>query len=143
MKILLIDDDKQDIELSLMALSEIDLDTSVRVAYDGLEALESLYKHDQDGKTASSAPQLIILDLKMPKLDGFKILSALKNDNKLKFIPVIVFTSSGEEQDISESYRLGVNAYVIKPIQFEKFFDTVKHIGRFWMMLNVAPAIPK
>jgi len=139
MKILLIDDDRRDIELALKAFSEINLDKEVRVANSGFQALETLFKNVQLRKKPDQTPQLIILDLKMPEIDGFHLLSKIKKDKSLKLIPVIIFSSSGEMRDIVKSYKLGANAYVIKPIRFEKFFETIKEIIRFWISINVVP----
>jgi CheY-like chemotaxis protein len=121
------------------ALGEHNLANSVKVVRDGEEALDCLYRRgaykDRDGED----PVLILLDIKMPKVDGLQVLRQIKSDRRLKTIPVVVLTSSREEKDLLESYQLGVNAYVVKPVDFENFVKAVKEIGLFWMLLNEQP----
>ncbi len=136
MSILLIDDDRKDVELTLEAFSEIDLDKKVITVRDGEEALDYIFKRGKYKGRTNGAPRFIILDLKMPKVSGLEVLSAIKSDKKTKKIPVVILTSSREVRDISESYQLGANAYVVKPLEFAQFFETVKQIGRFWAHVN-------
>jgi CheY-like chemotaxis protein len=137
--ILYAEDDERDIELTMEALREHNLANSVKVVRDGEEALDCLYRRgaykDRDGED----PVLILLDIKMPKVDGLQVLRQIKSDRRLKTIPVVVLTSSREEKDLLESYQLGVNAYVVKPVDFENFVKAVKEIGLFWMLLNEQP----
>lgn len=142
MSILLVDDDRKDVELVLAAFSEIDLDKRVTIACDGEEALDYIYKRRKYKGRANGAPRLIILDLKMPKVSGLEVLSTIRSDKKIKNIPVVILTSSGEVRDILKSYQLGVNAYVVKPLEFAQFFKTVKQIGRFWIYINETPSNP-
>lgn len=138
-RILLVEDNANDAELTLEALAEHNLANGVDVVRDGAEALEYLY---QRGKYTEYEPgnlAVILLDLKLPKVDGLEVLSAIKGDEKLKFIPVVVLTSSREERDVVESYRLGVNAYVVKPVNFSEFITAVKEIGAFWAIVNEPP----
>jgi len=136
MSILLVDDDMKDVELVLEAFSEIDLDKKVITIRDGEEALDYIFERGKYKGRTNGAPWLIILDLKMPKVSGLEVLSAIKSDKKTKNIPVVILTSSREVRDISESYQLGTNAYVVKPLEFAQFFETVKQIGRFWVHIN-------
>jgi CheY-like chemotaxis protein len=137
--ILYAEDDERDIELTMEALGEHNLANSVKVVRDGEEALDCLYRRgaykDRDGED----PVLILLDIKMPKVDGLQVLRQIKSDRRLKTIPVVVLTSSREERDLAESYQLGVNAYVVKPVDFENFLEAVKEIGLFWVLLNELP----
>lgn len=138
-RILLVEDNANDAELTLEALAEHNLANGVDVVRDGAEALDYLY---QRGKYSDYEPgnlAVILLDLKLPKVDGLEVLSAIKADEKLKFIPVVVLTSSREERDVVESYRLGVNAYVVKPVNFSEFITAVKEIGAFWAIVNEPP----
>lgn len=134
--ILIAEDDPKDVELILEAMSENNLANKVEVVHDGVEALEYL---NCEGKYASRRPgnpALVLLDIKMPRMGGFEVLRAIRNDAKLKRIPVLILTSSREEQDLTLSYDLGVNAYVVKPVAFQDFIDAVKQIGGFWAVLN-------
>ncbi len=136
MSILLVDDDMKDVELILEAFSEIDLDKKVITVRDGEEALDYIFERGKYKGRTNGTPRLIIIDLKMPKVSGLEVLSAIKSDKKTKKIPVVILTSSKEVRDISESYQLGANAYVVKPLEFAQFFETVKQIGRFWVHIN-------
>lgn len=133
--ILLVEDNPNDAELTIRALKKSNLTNSIKHVYDGEEALEYLYS--EDAKLAF--PKLILLDIKMPKVDGIEVLRKLKGDQQKKIIPVVVLTSSKEERDIIESYRLGVNAYIVKPVEFDKFVKAVSDLGFFWLMLNQPP----
>ncbi len=130
-EILLIEDNPDDAELAIRALKKRNLTNRLRHINDSEEALQYLFDPHMN-----HYPKLILLDLKMPKIDGIQVLKRIKNDNKLKVIPVVMLTSSKEERDIIESYNLGVNAYIVKPVQFDKFIEAVDQIGFFWLLLN-------
>lgn len=138
-RILLVEDNENDIELTLDALTENNIANYTDVARDGVEALDYLYRRNQFADRNNGNPVLILLDIKLPKLDGKNVLRAVKSDENLKNIPVVMLTSSKEEQDIIESYFLGVNAYVVKPVEFDKFVAAVKQIGMFWALINEPP----
>ncbi len=138
-RILLAEDSAQDVELTLSALAENNLSNSVDVARDGAEALDYLFRRGSHAARHSGDPVLILLDLKMPRVDGLEVLRAVKSDPRLRLIPVVVLTSSREEQDVVRSYELGVNAYVVKPVEFDKFVAAVRELGLFWMLLNEPP----
>ncbi len=138
-RILLVDDSARDTELALDALEQYNLANEVLVLRDGVEALDYLYRRGQFAGRANGQPAIILLDLKMPKVDGLEVLRQIKSDPDLKTIPVVVMTSSREEQDLLNSYQLGVNAYVVKPVKFQGFVEAVRQIGGFWALLNEAP----
>jgi len=138
-RILLVEDDPRDLELTLTALEEYQLVNGVDVARDGEEALDYLYRRGNFKTRDSSNPSVVILDLKLPKVSGLDVLRQMKADENLKQVPVVVLTSSREEQDLIASYELGVNAYVVKPVDFHKFVEAVKTLGVFWLVLNEAP----
>lgn len=133
-EILLIEDNHDDAELTIRALKKRNLANRLHHIDDGEKALHYLFKG------SSAFPKLILLDLKMPKVDGIEILRRLKEDPEKRIIPVVILTSSKEEQDIVKSYKLGVNAYIVKPVDFEKFLDAVSQLGLFWMLLNQTPS---
>lgn len=137
--ILLAEDDPMDVELTLSALEEHNLANSVIVVSDGSEALDYLYRRGRFADRCEGDPVVVLLDLKMPRIDGLEVLRMVKSDPLLKNIPIVVLTSSREESDIVESYNLGVNAYVVKPVDFEKFVEAVKRISLFWILTNEAP----
>jgi CheY-like chemotaxis protein len=137
--ILLAEDSPNDIELTLEALSQHNLANTVVVVRDGVEALDYLYRRGAHAGRAPSHPVVVLLDLKMPKVNGLEVLRELKNDPELRAIPVVVLTSSRETPDLEECYRLGVNAYVVKPVNFVSFVDAVKQVGAFWAVLNEPP----
>lgn len=140
-RILLVEDNANDAELTMEALAEHNLANEVDIVRDGAEALDYL---NQKGKYAGSEAgnlAVILLDLKLPKVDGLEVLSVIKADEKLRCIPVVVLTSSREEKDVVESYRLGVNAYVVKPVNFTEFITAVKEIGAFWAIVNEPPPV--
>lgn len=141
-RILLAEDDPLDIELTLNALSEHNLANEVAVARDGVEVLDYLHRRDKFAKRPPGNPVVIMLDLKMPRLDGLEVLKILKSDEKLRQIPIVVLTSSRESLDLQESYRLGVNAYVVKPVRFAELVEAVKQIGVFWAIINQPPPEP-
>ncbi len=138
-RILLVEDDPKDIELTLAALDEYNLANEIVVARDGAEALDYLYRRGTFKQRPVGNPVVILLDLKMPKLDGIQVLQQLKADAQLRFIPVVILTSSRESRDLEECYKLGVNAYVVKPVRFTEFLEAVKQIGVFWVLINEPP----
>jgi CheY-like chemotaxis protein len=138
-RILLVEDDPKDVELTLTALEEYQLSNSVDVVHDGEEALDYLYCRGTFSTRGSQDPVVVILDLKLPKVGGLEVLRQMKTDEKLRLIPVVVLTSSREESDLITSYKLGVNAYVVKPVDFHKFIDAVKSLSGFWVLLNESP----
>ena len=139
-RILLVEDSEQDVELTLAALKEAHLANEVDVARDGAEALDYLYCRGAFADRPDELPVFVLLDLKMPKLDGIDVLRQMKGDPLLKNVPVVILTSSREEQDLVQSYKLGVNAYVVKPVDFQQFTDSVRRLGFFWAVLNEAPS---
>ena len=138
-RILLVEDDPQDVELTLTALDEYNLANEVVVARDGQEALDYLYFRGNFMRRAGENPAVLLLDLKLPKVDGLEVLQQVKSDEKLKMIPVVVLTSSREEKDMVASYSLGVNAYVVKPVDFHEFVNAIKELGAFWAVINEPP----
>jgi two-component system, response regulator len=139
-EILLVEDNVDDVELAIHALRGEKLANDITVARDGEEALDFVFcRGVHRGRTFEAAPRLILLDLKLPKVDGLEVLRAIKTDSRTKAIPVVVMTSSREERDLIESYKLGVNAYVQKPVDFEAFRGVVKELGLFWLVINQAP----
>jgi len=138
-RILFAEDNLNDVELTLSALGEAHLANEVVVVRDGAETLDYLYRRGAYTLRENENPVLILLDIKMPKVDGLEVLRQIKQDEQLKLIPVVMMTSSHEEQDIVESYRLGVNAYVIKPVDFAQLTAAVKTLGLFWLVINQPP----
>lgn len=138
-RILLVEDSQNDVELILTALEENHLANEVVVVRDGEEALDYLYRRGVFRLRMEGHPVVILLDLKLPKIDGLEVLAQLKSDLELKRVPVVVFTSSREEQDLIKSYDLGTNAYVVKPVNFHEFVDTIKELGLFWAVVNQPP----
>jgi CheY-like chemotaxis protein len=138
-RILLVEDDPKDVELTLTALEEYKLANEVVVAHDGEEALDYLYRRGAFATRSTDNPAVLLLDLKLPKVDGLEVLQQIKDDAKLKLIPVVVLTSSHEEKDMVTSYKLGVNAYVVKPVDFHEFVNAVKELGIFWALVNEPP----
>jgi CheY-like chemotaxis protein len=138
-RILLVEDDPNDIELTLTALGDYHLTNAVVVARDGVEAMDYLYFRGQFAERPEGNPVVILLDLKMPKMDGIEVLRLLKADEQLRLVPVVVMTSSRESQDLEQCYKLGANAYIVKPVRFPEFVEAVKQIGVFWAMLNEPP----
>ena len=138
-RILLAEDNQNDIELTLEAFAEAKIANEIVVVRDGAEALDYLLCHGKfEGRTDGN-PILVLLDLKMPKVDGLEVLRHVKSDAKLRTIPVVILTSSREDGDLLESYRLGVNAYVVKPVRFDEFMGAVEHLGVFWALINEPP----
>lgn len=138
-RILLVEDDRKDVELTLEALSEYHLANEVVVARDGEEALDYLQRKGKFQTVAPGNPAAILLDLKLPKVNGLEVLGQIRAEEKLKMIPVIVLTSSRQEEDLEKCYQLGVNAYVVKPVDFHEFINAVKELGIFWGLINEPP----
>jgi CheY-like chemotaxis protein len=138
-RILIVEDDPKDVELTLTALEEYNLANEVVVTRDGEEALDYLYCRGNFTRRTGANPAVLLLDLKLPKVDGLEVLQQVKSDEKLKMIPVVVLTSSREEKDMVASYQLGVNAYVVKPVDFHEFVNAIKELGIFWAIINEPP----
>jgi DNA-binding response OmpR family regulator len=138
-RILLVEDDPKDVELTLTALEEYNLANEVIVARDGEEALEYLYSRGKFKTRSSGNPAVVLLDLKLPKVDGLEVLKQVKSEEKLRMIPIVVLTSSKEEKDMVASYKLGVSAYVVKPVDFHEFVNAIKELGVFWAVINEPP----
>ncbi|HWP94266.1 MAG TPA: response regulator [Gammaproteobacteria bacterium] len=134
--ILLVEDNPHDAEMTLRALRKINIDNTVVWVKDGEEALEFLYREGRHAGRGDRNPKLVLLDLKMPKVDGIEVLRRIKGDDRMKTIPVVMLTSSAEERDLVESYRLNVNSYIVKPVDFVKFMDEVSKIGFYWLLMN-------
>jgi two-component system, response regulator len=138
-EILLVEDNPSDVKLTLLAFKTANLANTVHVARDGVEALDFLF-----GSTASDDqkplenPKLILLDLKLPRLDGHEVLKRIRNDPRTCSIPIVVLTSSGEERDVMQSYEVGANSYIIKPVDFQQFTESVRDIGKYWLVINHA-----
>lgn len=138
--ILLIEDNPNDVELTMRALKRNHIVNNIQVIMDGAEALEYFFASGKySGRDTNLRPKLVILDLKLPKVDGLEILRKIKSDETTKTIPVVVLTTSKEESDIVSSYKLGANSFIVKPVDFEKFITTVKELGMYWLLLNEPP----
>lgn len=136
--ILLVDDNVDDVELTLMAFGKMQLDADIVVAYDGLEALDYLFGTGRyAGRDVRELPRLVLLDLKMPRLDGLGLLKRIREDERTRYVPVVMLTSSTEKRDITESYQNWVNSYVRKPVNFKQFEEVSKQLGLYWALLNV------
>jgi len=141
-EILLVEDNSNDVELTLHALKKNNLTNRIHVVRDGAEALEYIFGSGAyAGRDVNHAPKVILLDLKLPKVDGKEVLRRIKADERTRSIPVVVLTSSREERDIVESYRLGVNSYITKPVDFEQFTEAVRQLGLYWLLLNQPPTM--
>ncbi|HJW04823.1 MAG TPA: response regulator [Azospira sp.] len=140
-RILLAEDDPRDVELALQGLGASHLANEVQVVHDGSQALDYLYRRGPFADREEGNPALILLDLKMPRVNGLEVLREIKQDEELRTIPVVMLTSSREEADLDEAYRLGCNAYVVKPVNFRDFIDAVKSLGMFWAVLNEPPKV--
>jgi CheY-like chemotaxis protein len=138
-RILLVEDSEYDVELTLSALAGCQMANRVDVARDGAEALDYLYRRGAFSEREASLPVVILLDLKMPKVDGLEVLRQIKADPQLRRIPVVMLTSSREEQDLIRTYELGVNSYVVKPVDFQQFIDSIRQLGVFWVLINEPP----
>jgi len=139
-EILLVEDNPHDVELTLRALKKHNLANKVHVVKDGAEALDFIFATGiYAERNIDDHPKVILLDLKLPKVDGMEVLRRIRADERTKCIPVVVLTSSQEERDIVESYKLGVNSYIVKPVDFDKFLSTVQELGLYWLLLNKPP----
>ena len=138
-RILMVEDDAKDVELTLTALEEYNLANEVIVTRDGQQALDYLYCRGEYKTRSSGNPAVMLLDLKLPKVDGLEVLKQIKSDGELRLIPIVVLTSSKEEKDMVASYKLGVNAYVVKPVDFHEFVNAIKELGVFWAIINEPP----
>ncbi len=140
MEILLVEDNAKDLKLTLHALQNEKLSNHIEVARDGEEAMDFIFCRGRySNRTFDRAPRLVLLDLKLPKVDGMEVLKAIKSDPRTKAIPVVILTASKEEQDMVEGYKLGVNAYIQKPVDFDQFRQIVKQLGLFWLVVNQPP----
>jgi two-component system response regulator len=139
-EILLVEDNPQDLELALRALRKGNLTNRIHVARDGAEALEFIFCEGQfAGRKMDDKPKVILLDLKLPKVDGLEVLRRVKSDERCKSIPVVVLTSSRENSDVEASYRLGANSYIVKPVNFDRFVTAVQELGMYWLLINQPP----
>jgi CheY-like chemotaxis protein len=142
-EILLVEDNPRDAEMTLRALRKRNLANAVHWVKDGAEALDFMFREGAYADRARNhAPKIVLLDIKMPKADGIEVLRRLKADERTRRVPVVIMTSSQEERDVLESYRLGVNSYIVKPVQFDAFFETVANIGLYWALMNRVPGGP-
>jgi two-component system, response regulator len=138
--ILLVDDDPDDVELTVHALRSNNLVNSIQVLADGQEALDFLFREgDYADRPENTEPKVILLDLKLPKIDGLEVLRTIKSDVRLQTVPVVMLTSSREERDVVESYNLGVNSYLVKPVEFDRFAEAIRMTGMYWLLLNRPP----
>lgn len=140
-RILLVEDNPDDVELTIHALKRNNIVNPVMVVRDGQEAVDYLFYRGKYAGAGHELPNVILLDLKLPKVDGIEVLQKIKGDRKLKLIPVVVLTSSKEESDVIKSYDLGVNSYIRKPVDFDQFVETVKQIGFYWLLINEQPLV--
>ncbi len=140
-RILLVEDNPDDVELTVIALKKNNIANPITVVRDGQEALDYLFYQGRYAGAAHEHPNVILLDLKLPKVDGIEVLKKIKADRKLKLIPVVVLTSSKEESDVIRSYDLGVNSYIRKPVDFDQFVETVRQIGFYWLLINEQPQV--
>ncbi|SHH23974.1 response regulator [Bradyrhizobium erythrophlei] len=138
-RILIVEDDPNDVELTMTALTDYNLANEVVITRDGQQALDYLYCRGEFSTRPAGNPAVMLLDLKLPKIGGLEVLQQIKSDERLKLIPVVVLTSSNEEKDMMRSYKLGVNAYVVKPVDFHEFVNAVKELGVFWAVINEPP----
>lgn len=138
-EILLVEDNPNDAELTLRALRKHHLANAVHWVKDGAEALEFLFCEGAYAGRGQSTPKLVLLDVHMPRVDGLEVLRRLRADERTRTIPVVIMTSSNQDRDVIESYQLGVNSYIVKPVRFEAFVDTAAKVGMYWLLLNQAP----
>ncbi|HBC87742.1 MAG TPA: two-component system response regulator [Lentisphaeria bacterium] len=139
-EILLVEDNPRDVEMTLRALKKRNLANKVMVVNDGVEALDFIFsKGKYEGRSLANGPKVVLLDLKLPKVSGLEVLKKIKSDESTRIIPVVVLTSSQEEKDLVESYKLGVNSYITKPVDFDKFLDSVGELGLYWLLINKPP----
>jgi len=139
-EILLVEDNQDDLDMTLRALRKANLANHIQIARDGAEALEFIFcQGAHAGRKIENGPKVVLLDLKLPKIDGMEVLNRIKSDLRTKMIPVVVLTSSKEQKDVVESYHLGVNSYIVKPVNFEGFAAAVQELGMYWLLLNQPP----
>jgi two-component system response regulator len=139
-ELLLVEDNPEDLELALRALRKANLANHIQIARDGAEALEFIFcEGAHAARQITDGPKLILLDLKLPKVDGLEVLKRIKGDARTRMIPIVVLTSSKEQSDVVESYKLGVNSYIVKPVNFERFAEAVSGVGLYWLLLNQPP----
>jgi CheY-like chemotaxis protein len=139
-EILIVEDNPDDLDMALHALRKINLVNNIRVARDGVEALDFIFcRGSHSARKIENGPKVVLLDLKLPKVDGLEVLRTMKSDPRTKHIPVVVLTSSQEQSDVIESYHLGVNSYIVKPVNFEAFAKAVQELGMYWLLLNQPP----
>jgi two-component system, response regulator len=142
--ILLVEDNADDEALTMRALQKNNITNKIVVARDGVEALDYLFARGKHaGRNIGALPAVILLDLKLPKLDGFEVLRELRADNRTKLLPVVILTSSREQQDVANGYNLGANSYVRKPVDFQQFVEAVRQLGLYWLVINEGPAISR
>ncbi|HSH94345.1 MAG TPA: response regulator [Roseimicrobium sp.] len=143
-EILLVEDNPEDLELSLRALRKANVTNRIHIARDGAEALDYIFcEGEYSSRKIEDTPKVILLDLKLPKVDGLEVLKRIKGDPRTRSIPVVVLTSSKEQTDVVESYKLGVNSYIVKPVNFEGFAEAVQQLGFYWLLLNQPPKLEK
>lgn len=143
-EILLVEDSPEDLELTQRSLRNANLGNHIQVARDGAEALDFIFcEGEYSERKIEDTPKLILLDLKLPKVDGLEVLERIKGDPRTKFIPVVVLTSSKEQMDVIKSYQLGVNSYIVKPVNFESFTSAVQDLGMYWLLINQPPKLDK
>ena len=141
-EILLVEDNPNDVELTLRAFGKANLSNRIHVARDGAEALEFVFcEGPHAGRKMEDGPKVVLLDLKLPKVDGLEVLQRIKGDPRTRMIPVVVLTSSREQRDVVESYNLGVNSYIVKPVNFERFVEAVEKLGLYWLLMNEPPKV--
>lgn len=141
-EILVVEDNPDDLEMTVRALRKVNLANHIEVARDGAEALDFIFcRGPHSGRQLGDHPKVILLDLKLPKVDGLEVLQLIKSDPRTKMIPVAVLTSSKEQRDVIESYNLGVNSYIVKPVNFESFATAVQELGMYWLLLNQPPKL--
>jgi two-component system response regulator len=139
-ELVLVEDNPQDLELVLRALKKANISNTIHVARDGAEALEFIFcEGAHSGRAISDVPKVVLLDLKLPKVDGLEVIRRMKSDPRTSFIPIVVLTSSREQQDVVKSYKLGVNSYIVKPVNFESFATAVRDLGLYWLLMNQPP----
>jgi two-component system response regulator len=139
-ELLLVEDNSDDLEMALHALRKMNLANHIQVARDGVEALDFIFcRGPHAGRNIENGPKVVLLDLKLPKVDGLEVLQKIKGDPRTRAIPVVVLTSSKEQSDVVESYHLGVNSYIVKPVNFAQFAEAVQKLGLYWLLLNQPP----